>query len=159
MAQHPPWLWPAFFEALTTPRRWRDTDVTPFEKTRVLDPSPDRATIDAVFDLVRKTYAPFRSATPVQRWAGYIDVLPDVIPVISPTQGVKNGLPGLFVATGFSGHGFGLGPGAGLLAADLITGLRTLRRSGTVPGYTGSPMDRQSHRCRGSSSAELGAPA
>lgn len=111
-----------FFEALTTPRRWRDTDVTPFEKTRVLDPSPDRATIDAVFDLVRKTYAPFRSATPVQRWAGYIDVLPDVIPVISPTQGVKNGLPGLFVATGFSGHGFGLGPGAGLLAADLITG-------------------------------------
>lgn len=26
------------------------------------------------------------------------------------------------IATGFSGHGFGLGTGAGLLAADLITG-------------------------------------
>ncbi len=28
--------------------------------------------------------------------------------------------PGLFVATGFSGHGFGIGPGAGRRAADLI---------------------------------------
>jgi glycine/D-amino acid oxidase-like deaminating enzyme len=31
-------------------------------------------------------------------------------------------LPGLFLASGFSGHGFGLGPGAGKLMADLVTG-------------------------------------
>ena len=31
-------------------------------------------------------------------------------------------LPGFFMATGFSGHGFGLGPAAGHLAADLVTG-------------------------------------
>jgi glycine/D-amino acid oxidase-like deaminating enzyme len=31
-------------------------------------------------------------------------------------------IPGLFMATGLSGHGFGLGPGAGRLAADLIAG-------------------------------------
>jgi glycine/D-amino acid oxidase-like deaminating enzyme len=31
-------------------------------------------------------------------------------------------LPGLVVAAGFSGHGFGIGPGAGRLAADLATG-------------------------------------
>jgi glycine/D-amino acid oxidase-like deaminating enzyme len=30
--------------------------------------------------------------------------------------------PGLVVATGFSGHGFGIGPAAGRLAADLVTG-------------------------------------
>jgi glycine/D-amino acid oxidase-like deaminating enzyme len=29
-------------------------------------------------------------------------------------------LPGLYIATGFSGHGFGIGPGAGRLAADLV---------------------------------------
>ena len=51
-------------------------------------------------------------------WAGWIDMMPDGIPVISPVET----LPGFFLATGFSGHGFGIGPGAGRLAADLITG-------------------------------------
>ena len=40
------------------------------------------------------------------------------VPVISPVEQ----LPGLFIATGFSGHGFGIGPGAGRLMADLVTG-------------------------------------
>ena len=31
-------------------------------------------------------------------------------------------LPGFHIATGFSGHGFGLGPGAGKAAAALVTG-------------------------------------
>jgi glycine/D-amino acid oxidase-like deaminating enzyme len=31
-------------------------------------------------------------------------------------------LPGLLVATGFSGHGFGIGPTAGYLAAQLARG-------------------------------------
>jgi glycine/D-amino acid oxidase-like deaminating enzyme len=55
-----------------------------------------------------------------QRWAGLIDVTPDAVPVISTVDD----LPGLVVATGFSGHGFGIGPGAGRLAADLATGAR-----------------------------------
>jgi glycine/D-amino acid oxidase-like deaminating enzyme len=54
----------------------------------------------------------------VDRWAGMIDVMPDGIPVISPVPD----LPGLTVATGFTGHGFGIGPAAGRLAADLATG-------------------------------------
>jgi glycine/D-amino acid oxidase-like deaminating enzyme len=54
----------------------------------------------------------------VQEWAGLIDVMPDVVPVISKVDG----LPGLVVATGFSGHGFGIGPAAGCVAADLVTG-------------------------------------
>lgn len=115
-------LGPAFFDALRTARRWTANDITPFRKTRILDPSPDTPKIDSMFSGVRSGYAPFKNAKVAQRWAGYIDVLPDVIPVISPTEGVRSGIPGLFVATGFSGHGFGLGTGAGLLAADLITG-------------------------------------
>jgi glycine/D-amino acid oxidase-like deaminating enzyme len=47
-----------------------------------------------------------------------IDVTPDAIPVISSVDA----LGGFFVATGFSGHGFGIGPGAGHLMADLVTG-------------------------------------
>ena len=47
---------------------------------------------------------------------GYIDVTPDAVPVISAAQQV----PGMFIATGFSGHGFGIGPGAGKLMADMV---------------------------------------
>jgi glycine/D-amino acid oxidase-like deaminating enzyme len=38
--------------------------------------------------------------------------------VISPVDA----LPGFFLATGFSGHGFGIGPAAGKLAAELTAG-------------------------------------
>jgi len=51
-----------------------------------------------------------------------IDVTPDSYPVIDTV--VR--LPGLILATGFSGHGFGTGPAAGHLAADLATGARTI---------------------------------
>ncbi len=51
-------------------------------------------------------------------WAGIIDTLPDVIPVMGHVDGVD----GLLVATGFSGHGFGLGPMAGKVMAELAQG-------------------------------------
>jgi glycine/D-amino acid oxidase-like deaminating enzyme len=31
-------------------------------------------------------------------------------------------LPGFFIATGFTGHGFGIAPGAGRLMAELVMG-------------------------------------
>ncbi|MDD8021727.1 MAG: FAD-binding oxidoreductase [Paracoccaceae bacterium] len=113
---------PAFIDALRTPRHWTGDEVSPFEKTRILDPDADTTAIDKVLGVIKAAYPAFKDATIAQRWAGYIDVLPDIIPAISTTEGVKNGIPGLFVATGFSGHGFGLGTGAGRLAADLICG-------------------------------------
>jgi glycine/D-amino acid oxidase-like deaminating enzyme len=62
-------------------------------------------------------YPQFRQVPIVQEWGGYIDVTPDVVPYISRVGDI----PGLTVATGFSGHGFGIGPGAGQLAAELAT--------------------------------------
>ena len=43
---------------------------------------------------------------------------PDEVPIIGPVEGAS----GVTVATGLTGHGFGLGPGVGLLAAQLATG-------------------------------------
>ncbi|WP_409322080.1 FAD-dependent oxidoreductase [Pseudomonas putida] len=40
------------------------------------------------------------------------------LPVINEAQN----LPGFILAAGFSGHGFGIGPGAGRLIAELATG-------------------------------------
>jgi glycine/D-amino acid oxidase-like deaminating enzyme len=83
-----------------------------------LDPDPDMRLIDPLFENVRKAYPFFRNAKIAQRWAGQMDVMPDAIPVISAVDAI----PGLFVSSGYSGHGFGLGPGAGKLTADLMTG-------------------------------------
>ena len=49
-------------------------------------------------------------------WGAYVDCTPDAVPVISAADDVK----GLYLAAGGSGHGFGLGPGIGRLAADLV---------------------------------------
>jgi glycine/D-amino acid oxidase-like deaminating enzyme len=50
-------------------------------------------------------------------WAGMIDTLPDVVPVVDHAP-----IPGLTLATGMCGHGFGIGPGFGRVVADLVTG-------------------------------------
>ncbi|TIX21650.1 FAD-binding oxidoreductase [Mesorhizobium sp.] len=92
--------------------------ISPYERTRVLDPAPDKAGLRTTFDKLKKAFPVFASATVVQQWAGLMDVTPDAIPVISQVDAV----PGLIVATGFSGHGFGIAPGAGRLAADLVIG-------------------------------------
>ncbi|RVG42310.1 NAD(P)/FAD-dependent oxidoreductase [Sinorhizobium meliloti] len=89
-----------------------------FERHRILDPRPDPKSVLKAFEEAKKALPKLRTVEPVQIWAGLIDVTPDVVPVISLAQE----LPGLVIATGFSGHGFGIGPGAGHLVADLVTG-------------------------------------
>jgi sarcosine oxidase, subunit beta len=48
-------------------------------------------------------------------WGGLIDLTPDALPVIEKVPEYDN----LVIATGFSGHGFGLGPVTGEILADL----------------------------------------
>lgn len=63
-----------------------------------------------------KALFPHLSGVRVQEaWAGYIDTTPDALPVIDTVAKV----PGLVVAAGFSGHGFGMGPIAGRLVSEL----------------------------------------
>jgi glycine/D-amino acid oxidase-like deaminating enzyme len=91
---------------------------SPFEQTRVLDPLPLARPLSSAFAAMKAAFPVLERVPVVQQWAGMIDATPDAIPVIS-TVGSH---PGLVIATGFSGHGFGIGPGAGRLAADLVTG-------------------------------------
>ena len=60
----------------------------------------------------------FKGMKVAETWAGLMDVTPDAVPVIGPVDA----LPGFFIATGFSGHGFGIGPAIGEMAAQLATG-------------------------------------
>ena len=49
-------------------------------------------------------------------WAGYIDATPDLVPVLGEVPSLR----GFVLATGFSGHGFAMGPIAGRLVSELI---------------------------------------
>jgi glycine/D-amino acid oxidase-like deaminating enzyme len=99
------------------PRRWPLDRPSPFEKARVLDPRPNERMNREALEAMMRLYPQFRGVPVLQEWGGYIDVTPDVIPYISGIGDV----PGLTVAAGFSGHGFGIGPAAGQLAAELAT--------------------------------------
>ena len=101
-----------------TLRRWHINGPTPMERVRILDPAPDQSTIELTHRRALELLPALRDTKITAAWAGYIDSTPDGVPVI----GEVSSLPGLILAAGFSGHGFGIGPGAGHLIADIATG-------------------------------------
>ncbi|HEY1933431.1 MAG TPA: FAD-binding oxidoreductase [Acetobacteraceae bacterium] len=107
-----------FVEEWRTRKRWSLDEATPFEAVRVLDPAPRAATLAEAQAALPRYFPAFAGMRIAESWGGMIDVTPDAVPVIGPADRI----PGLFVATGFSGHGFGIGPGAGRLMADLVAG-------------------------------------
>jgi len=107
-----------FAEEWRTPRKWTLDAPSPFEAVRVLDPEADPFVLERARASIAETFPAFKNVGVAQSWGGMIDVMPDAIPVISAVDT----LPGFYIATGFSGHGFGIGPGAGRLMADMVTG-------------------------------------
>jgi len=107
-----------FLEEWRTRRRWSLDEPTPFEAVRVWDPEPRHAVLEEARKVLSQKFPAFAGMQIAQSWGGMIDVTPDAVPVI----GEVPSLPGFFLSTGFSGHGFGIGPGAGRLTADLVSG-------------------------------------
>ncbi|ARP89414.1 D-amino-acid oxidase [Bordetella genomosp. 9] len=105
-----------FFQELALPRRFPADRPSPFERHRVLDPSPSRRGVEQAWQRLVQAFPVFQGASIAQSWAGYIDVTPDALPVMDEVPGT----PGLFLASGFSGHGFGIGPAVGEAMAALI---------------------------------------
>jgi glycine/D-amino acid oxidase-like deaminating enzyme len=99
-------------------RRFALDAPSPFEAERVLDPQPVGDILQAAIDNLIHAFPGFAGLRLAQSWAGMIDVTPDALPVIGPVAA----MPGFFLATGFSAHGFGIAPAAGRLVADLATG-------------------------------------
>lgn len=57
----------------------------------------------------------------VRTWGGWIDMCHDGVPVISRVEEV----PGMILACGFTGHGFGTAPAVGLMLAQMTVGEKT----------------------------------
>lgn len=105
-------------DSWSTPRDWAPDSISPFEKMRILNPAPERSGLQSIERSFKALFPQFETVPLKASWAGMIDAMPDVVPVVDRAQSIA----GLFVATGMSGHGFGIGPGIGRVAADLIQG-------------------------------------
>jgi glycine/D-amino acid oxidase-like deaminating enzyme len=133
----------SFFKGPEALARWTEDEITPFEKMRVLAPPPDRRAVDLTLSRARALFPWLGSVGVRESWASYIDSTPDAVPVISPVAGLE----GLVLAAGFSGHGFGIGPAAGHLAADLAVGAtpivdpRPFRHARLIDGSSGEIGD------------------
>jgi glycine/D-amino acid oxidase-like deaminating enzyme len=109
-----------FPDAWGTPRRWSLDGTSPFERQRILNPAPNMGTLAEVQDSFAKAFPSLGRPKLKAAWAGMIDSLPDVVPIVDQAP-----IPGLTIATGMSGHGFGIGPGMGRVVADLVLGRPT----------------------------------
>ncbi|MGE0221753.1 MAG: NAD(P)/FAD-dependent oxidoreductase [Acetobacteraceae bacterium] len=110
------------WEELRTKRHWTLDQATPMEAVRVLDPKPKPGILAEARAVLSRAFPVFGRMEVAQSWGGLIDVTPDAVPVIDQVERI----PGFFIATGFSGHGFGIGPGAGRLMADIVAGDRPI---------------------------------
>ncbi|MER9171618.1 FAD-binding oxidoreductase [Mesorhizobium australicum] len=105
----------------STPRRWDADEESPFERMRVLNPATRVSALRAIGRGFRELFPQFETVPLKASWAGMIDATPDVVPIVDRAAAI----PGLVIATGMSGHGFGIGPGMGRVVADLVQGNET----------------------------------
>ena len=110
-----------FYKELTIAKNWKTGSITPFEKERINQVRPSHSILKEAEANLKRLFPGLKDIKVLEQWAGLIDVTPDAVPVISPVSK----LPGFYLATGFSGHGFGIGPAAGELAAGMISGSAT----------------------------------
>ena len=107
-----------FLEAMATPSRWPLDGASPFERERVLDPKPHAGVLDEMRAAIARRLPELAALPFAETWGGMIDATPDVLPIVSPVESIGD----FYLATGFSGHGFGIGPGAGRLVAGMVCG-------------------------------------
>lgn len=107
-----------FFDELKMPTRWSLDEASPFEKIRVLNPEPSKKVLKGIRNNLNDVFPALAEVIIVEAWAGMVETSPDVVPMI----GAAGDVSGFYIASGFSGHGFGIGPGAGKSLAAMLTG-------------------------------------
>lgn len=106
----------SFFNGPEAAGKWAFDRVSPFEKIRVLDPAADEQILRMALAEIERTFPALKGIAVDHSWGGWIDTTPDLVPVIDECEKI----PGLIIASGFSGHGFGIGPGAAVLIQQRV---------------------------------------
>ncbi|MTI68316.1 MAG: FAD-binding oxidoreductase, partial [Firmicutes bacterium] len=74
--------------------------------------------LDEMTSTITKVLPPLKDLRLIRSWAGLYNLSPDRQPIL----GAVDEIEGFYLAIGFSGHGFMLGPATGLLIAETILG-------------------------------------
>lgn len=110
---------------------------------RALEPPPNPTKVQRSLAELQRVLPSLPRLGIARAWAGYIDAAPDLLPVLGEVPSLK----GFVLATGFSGHGFAMGPIAGRLVAELIVDGKTsldisgFRFSRFAEGAIGKPRN------------------
>ena len=88
----------------------------PFTYLGAYEPPPNQAKARAALRRFRELFPALAGLELERVWAGYIEGTPDRVPVLCEVERPR----GFLIATGFSGHGFALGPVAGRVLSELI---------------------------------------
>ncbi len=99
-------------------KRWSGDETSPFERMRVVNPPPSETVRRRLEERLPRRAPWIAKLGIAEIWAGMIDVTPDAVPYLCEAASPR----GFFIGTGLSGHGFGFGPGAGHVLADLVQG-------------------------------------
>ena len=81
--------------------------------------------VEGSLAVARMVYPPLHRLPLARGWAGVEAFTPDELPLLGPVGGID----GLFVAAGFSGHGFALSPALGDVLARLALGRPALEHA------------------------------
>lgn len=95
---------------------WSSARRHPFAHTVDVEPRPNLQKVRRSRQALIELLPSLREIGITRTWAGYIDATPDAVPVLGEVPSPK----GFIFATGFSGHGFAMGPIVGRLMAELI---------------------------------------
>ena len=88
---------------------------------RGVDPVPNPVKVRRSLSELQHLLPALPKLEVARSWAGYIDATPDLLPVLGEVPALR----GFLLATGFSGHGFAMGPIAGRLVSELIVDGKT----------------------------------
>ncbi len=103
-------------DAWRVQRHWSADEITPFELTRVLDPAPAKGKVKVMQQRFAERFPQIGIPPILDAWAGMIDAMPDIVPIVDRVPDLE----GLIIATGMSGHGFGIGPAFGRIVAQIV---------------------------------------
>lgn len=95
---------------------WSGARRHPFAHTVDIEPKPNPAQVERSREAFLAYFPHLKELRIERSWAGMIDTMPDMIPVLGRTAKLE----GFIFATGFSGHGFAMGPIVGRLLTELI---------------------------------------
>lgn len=94
---------------------WRQEALQPWIHDRDPAVPPNLTRVRNAVANLSKLFPAAVGVQAIESWAGNVDLMPDGIPVLGPVAEI----PGLILATGLTGHGFGMGPIVGKLSSEV----------------------------------------